>query len=115
MERRNPEVASLEILPNNRAFGYLRPVKSGRVAAGILTLYAALLTTPARAVGAQMGSSNIAAAEATQGHGHWWSLFVGGFASSILAHESAHIVASYAVGGRPSFGLNAGRPTIYSG
>jgi hypothetical protein len=46
---------------------------------------------------------------------HWWALFATGFASSILAHEGAHVVASYAVGGRPSFGLNEGRPTIYSG
>jgi hypothetical protein len=46
---------------------------------------------------------------------HWWSLFVAGFASSILAHEGAHVVAAYAVGGRPTFGLNEGRPTIYSG
>jgi hypothetical protein len=46
---------------------------------------------------------------------YWWQLFAGGFVSSILAHESAHVLAAYAVGGRPSFGLNAGRPTIYSG
>jgi len=45
----------------------------------------------------------------------WWSLFATGFASSILAHEGAHIAAAYAVGGRPTFGLNEGRPTIYSG
>jgi hypothetical protein len=46
---------------------------------------------------------------------HWWPLFAAGFASSILTHEGAHIVAAYAVGGKPSFGLNEGRPTIYSG
>jgi hypothetical protein len=46
---------------------------------------------------------------------YWWQLFAGGFVSSILAHESAHVIAAYAVGGRPSFGLNAGRPTVYSG
>jgi hypothetical protein len=42
-------------------------------------------------------------------------LFAGGFASSILAHEGGHIAAAYVVGGRPTFGLNEGRPTIYSG
>jgi len=47
--------------------------------------------------------------------GYWWQLFAGGFASSILAHEGAHILTAYAVGGRPTFGLNEGRPTIYSG
>ena len=56
----------------------------------------------------------------TSSHGvrsarRWWGLFATGFASSILAHEGAHVLAAYAVGGRPSFGLNAGRPTIYSG
>ncbi|MEO6209096.1 MAG: hypothetical protein ABIQ10_03110 [Gemmatimonadaceae bacterium] len=38
-----------------------------------------------------------------------------GFVSSILAHESGHVVASFAVGGHPSFGFNKWRPTIYSG
>ncbi|HEY2377667.1 MAG TPA: hypothetical protein VGH98_16965 [Gemmatimonadaceae bacterium] len=46
---------------------------------------------------------------------HWWQLFAAGFASSVLAHEGGHIAAAYVVGGRPSFGLNEGRPTIYSG
>ncbi|HEX6537296.1 MAG TPA: hypothetical protein VF041_22130 [Gemmatimonadaceae bacterium] len=41
--------------------------------------------------------------------------FALGFITSILAHETGHIVASYAVGGRPSFGFDKGRPTIYSG
>jgi hypothetical protein len=116
MERKNPEVASLEILPNKRRVGHLWQTKSGRVATRTaLTLFAALLTVPARPLGAQLAGDNAAAAEGTESRGRWWSLFVGGFASSILAHEGAHIVASYAVGGHPSFGLNAGRPTIYSG
>ena len=55
----------------------------------------------------------------TSGHGgsarRWWALFATGFASSILAHEGAHVAAAYAVGGHPTFGLNEGRPTIYSG
>ncbi len=38
-----------------------------------------------------------------------------GFAASIAAHEAAHFIASYAVGARPSVGLDRGRPTIYSG
>jgi hypothetical protein len=63
----------------------------------------------------QRASERTAAHSGTVRPSHWWPLFVGGFASSILAHEGSHIVAAYAVGGRPSFGLNAGRPTIYSG
>jgi hypothetical protein len=46
---------------------------------------------------------------------HYKLRFALGFISSILAHESGHIVASYAVGGHPSFGFNKWRPTIYSG
>jgi hypothetical protein len=38
-----------------------------------------------------------------------------GFAASIAAHETAHFVASYAVGAHPSVGFDKGRPTIYSG
>lgn len=80
----------------------------------IAAVCAVVLTLPARSLGAQLAGDNTGAAGSESG-AHWWSLFLGGFASSILAHEGAHIVASYAVGGRPSFGLNAGRPTIYSG
>jgi len=47
--------------------------------------------------------------------GWWLTRFAGGFASSILTHEGGHILAAYAVGGKPSFGFNEGRPTIYSG
>jgi hypothetical protein len=46
---------------------------------------------------------------------HYKLRFALGFITSILAHESGHIVASYAVGGHPSFGFNHWRPTIYSG
>jgi hypothetical protein len=46
---------------------------------------------------------------------HYKLRFAVGFISSILAHESGHVIASYAVGGHPSFGFNHGRPTIYSG
>jgi hypothetical protein len=46
---------------------------------------------------------------------HYKLRFAVGFISSILAHESGHVIASYAVGGHPSFGFNHGRPTVYSG
>src|SRR6476469_4756254 len=46
---------------------------------------------------------------------HYWKKFAAGFASSILAHEGAHIVTAYAVGGHPTIGINTGRPTVYSG
>jgi hypothetical protein len=46
---------------------------------------------------------------------HYWRDVAAGFAASILLHESAHIVASYALGAHPHFGLDDGRPTIFSG
>ena len=46
---------------------------------------------------------------------HYWRRMAAGFASSLLAHEGAHVVTAVAVGGRPTVGLNKGRPTVYSG
>ena len=46
---------------------------------------------------------------------HYWRSMAAGFATSILAHEGAHVVTSLAVGGRPTFGFDKGRPTVYSG
>lgn len=65
--------------------------------------------------GAQQPVDSTLTPPGTSSSRRWVTLFATGFALSILAHESAHIVAAYAVGGRPSFGLNEGRPTIYSG
>jgi hypothetical protein len=44
-----------------------------------------------------------------------WRGFAAGFITSIGLHEAAHIGAALAAGGRPSFGLDRGRPTVYSG
>jgi hypothetical protein len=46
---------------------------------------------------------------------HFKTRFALGIVTSILAHEAGHVVAAYAVGGRPSFGFDKGRPTVYSG
>ena len=46
---------------------------------------------------------------------NYWRRFAFGFAGSILAHETAHVLMSYAVGAHPYFGLDHGRPTVYSG
>ena len=45
----------------------------------------------------------------------YWKHFSAGFASSILAHEVAHVATSLALGKRPTFALSKGRPTVYSG
>jgi hypothetical protein len=47
--------------------------------------------------------------------GSYWPRFAEGFAASILAHETAHLLTAYAVGAHPHLGLDRGRPTIFSG
>jgi hypothetical protein len=46
---------------------------------------------------------------------NYWLRFALGFGTSILAHESAHILSSVAMGFHPHVGLDRGRPTIFSG
>jgi hypothetical protein len=46
---------------------------------------------------------------------HYWRRMAAGFATSLLAHEGAHVVTAAVVGGRPTFGFDKGRPTVYSG
>lgn len=46
---------------------------------------------------------------------HYWRDFSAGFAASLLAHESAHVITAYAVGSHPWIGFDKGRPTVYSG
>jgi hypothetical protein len=45
----------------------------------------------------------------------YWRQLAFGFASSIVAHEAGHVLMSYAVGAHPYFGIDHGRPTVYSG
>ncbi|MDQ6689584.1 MAG: hypothetical protein M3Z18_03665 [Gemmatimonadota bacterium] len=57
-------------------------------------------------------------AQAASAYAHpddYWRLFAFGFAGSLLAHETAHMLFSYAVGARPHIGLDHGRPTVFSG
>ena len=46
---------------------------------------------------------------------HYWREVAAGFATSLLAHEAAHVTTSLVLGGHPSFGFDKGRPTVYSG
>lgn len=46
---------------------------------------------------------------------HHWRGLAAGFATSLLAHEGAHVLTALAVGAHPTFGLSRGRPTVYSG
>jgi hypothetical protein len=46
---------------------------------------------------------------------NYWRRFALGFGASILAHESAHILTSIAVGAHPYIAFDKGRPTVFSG
>jgi hypothetical protein len=46
--------------------------------------------------------------------GYWVRLGAGAI-SSILLHEAGHIGVAFSTGAHPTFGFDAGRPTIYSG
>ena len=46
---------------------------------------------------------------------NYWRRFAFGFGASILAHESAHILTSFALGAHPYIAFSKGRPTVYSG
>lgn len=46
---------------------------------------------------------------------HYWRDFALGAATSLLLHEAGHVGTSLALGARPSFGFDRGRPTVYSG
>jgi hypothetical protein len=82
------------------------------VAAGIALAF----SLPARPLPAQANvADSVPAPPAPMTPAHYRVRFALGFVSSILAHEAGHVVAAYAVGGRPSLGFNHWRPTIYSG
>jgi hypothetical protein len=57
----------------------------------------------------------LAAQDSTRAPRSYWRPFALGFASSILFHEAAHVGTSLALGKRPTFGFDSGRPTVYSG
>ncbi len=62
-----------------------------------------------------IGVVRVQAMPVRQSHALHLIPFIGGAVTSLLAHESAHILASYAVGAHPSIGFDHGRPVIYSG
>src|SRR4051812_28347889 len=117
MEQKDPEVGTSEIIRNYGRIGHALPEPRGGFASRRVLargLAAMLALAIARPIVAQMPGDSLGTSRSDGSPRRWWALFATGFASSILAHEGAHIAAAYAVGGRPSFGLE-GRPTIYSG
>jgi hypothetical protein len=72
----------------------------------ILVLFAGL---PATAHAQQAPSADQPARDS------YWRRIAFGFAASLLAHESAHVLSSLAMGFHPHIGFDKGRPTVYSG
>lgn len=87
------------------------PIVRRLVPARSALLLAALLL-PAM-LGAQVAPSPATAAVPRRAH--YWRDFAAGAATSLLLHEAAHVGTSLALGARPTFGFDRGRPTVYSG
>ena len=60
-------------------------------------------------------SQQIAAVDSAAPRHNYWRNFAFGFGASILAHETAHVLTSIALGAHPSVAFDKGRPTVYSG
>ncbi len=56
--------------------------------------------------------TSVSAADSTDSY---WTRFALGFGARILAHESAHVLTSLAMGFHPHIAFDKGRPTVYSG
>jgi hypothetical protein len=69
-----------------------------------------LSSLPATASAQQYSSGNPAGPSDS-----YWKKFVIGAGVSLLAHESAHILTSLALGFHPHIAFDKGRPTVYSG
>lgn len=65
---------------------------------------------PATAL-AQTGPSSDRAAP----QDNYWRRFALGVGASLLAHETAHLLAAIAVGAHPYIAFDKGRPTVFSG
>ena len=69
-----------------------------------------LSSLPVTASGQQSSSPSPA-----QPSDNYWKRFALGAGISLLAHESAHILTSLALGYHPTIAFDKGRPTVYSG
>jgi hypothetical protein len=90
-------------------------MNSHRVTAAAVALAGAIAMLADRLPAQASPPDTITRSVAPRSQPHYKLRFAVGFITSILAHESGHIIAAYAVGGHPSFGFNRWRPTIYSG
>lgn len=89
-----------------------KKIGSGKCRAIISGVIALLLLSslPATASGQRYSS-----VDPTGPSDSYWKKFVIGAGVSLLAHESAHILTSLALGYHPRIAFDKGRPTVYSG
>ncbi|MEO8623023.1 MAG: hypothetical protein ABI625_18255 [bacterium] len=81
-----------------------------------MAVRSALLAAVALGVAPQWSGAQVSdSAAAAHRPPHYWRDVAAGFASSLLAHEAAHVTTSLVLGGHPTFGFDKGRPTVYSG
>jgi len=60
-------------------------------------------------------SQRIASTDSAATRDDHWRDFALGFATSILAHEAAHVLTAFALGAHPTIAFDKGRPTVFSG
>ena len=82
---------------------------SGAMLAGAIIVM--LLSSLPATAGAQLSSVTDPAGPSD----NYWKRLALGAGISLLAHESAHILTSLALGFHPYIGFDKGRPTVYSG
>ena len=101
-----------DITVQRRGAKVMECVKYAKTAVRILGILCALAAPSSAQTVVQTTDAD--SASAARPARHYWRDFAAGFAASLIAHEGAHIVTSYAVGSHPSFGFDKGRPTVYS-
>jgi len=74
-----------------------------------------LLSCLAATARPQAGTSPASNLEAASESSSYWQRFAVGFGISLLAHEAAHVLTSFALGAHPYIAFDHGRPTVFSG
>src|SRR5258707_2389474 len=66
-------------------------------------------------IASSAGAESYSSRDQAESSDGYWKKFALGAGVSLLAHESAHILTSIALGFHPYIGFDKGRPTVYSG
>jgi hypothetical protein len=80
-----------------------------------LILFSASPSTATGQSEAVSASRRLYSAPDSSANDSYWQRFAFGFAASILAHESAHILSSLVMGFHPYVAFDHARPTVFSG